>query len=68
MKNFEKIKKFIGLVIGVFVLVIGVCMVVRFELHTPPFMSGLAFILIGFSMWLKNCMMLDYFCSKNCEK
>jgi hypothetical protein len=26
------------------------CMVVKFDLHTPPFMKGIAFVLTGFTI------------------
>jgi len=68
MKNFDKIKKFGSLALGVLVFAIGVKMVMVYDCPTPPAMSGVAFMLIGFSMWFQNCMMLDYLCGKSGKK
>ncbi len=48
MTKLDKIKKFITLALGVLVFAIGVKMFMTYDCPTPPAMSGIAFMMIGF--------------------
>ena len=59
--------KIIKMITAILVLLIGICMLVKHDIMTPPGHSGLAFILIGINLWISHCPL--YKClTKVCKK
>ncbi len=54
----NKPKKIIqgALIIGV--ILVGIYMLCTYEWETPPAISGLGFLMIGFAMWIPHCPLM----------
>ena len=60
MTRAAKWKKFIVMVLSVFITAIGVFMAWNYSLPTPPSLSGWTFIMTGLALWVPNCKFLDH--------
>ena len=57
-------KKIIQSVLAILVMLIGAYMFLNYSLPTPPAVSGIAFFLVGLSLWIPHCPI----CAKICKK
>ena len=51
-------------VFSVAIILIGAHMLYQFAWPTAPAISGLAFLLIGFSLWMPHCPICRRICKK----
>ncbi|MBR9693408.1 hypothetical protein GOV07_05820 [Candidatus Woesearchaeota archaeon] len=55
-------KKCISILSAVIIAAIGIYMVASSAYPTPPFLSGIVFIIIGLNLWIPYCPICKKFC------
>jgi len=54
----NKAKRILQKILILGVIIIGIYMLVKYDWPTPPAVSGLGFLLIGFAVWIPHCPIL----------
>ncbi|MBR9702459.1 hypothetical protein GOV10_00340 [Candidatus Woesearchaeota archaeon] len=55
-------KKVVSIISALIIVAIGIYMVASFAYPTPPFLSGIVFIVIAANLWLPHCPLYKKFC------
>lgn len=56
----SKPRQIIQMVLAIGVMVLGIYMLLNFEWPTPPAISGLGFLMVGFSQWTPYCLLMKW--------